>query len=345
MTALETQLRNSVALLGGDVKTKEVPVSDQLAVVTDTGPMGSRQLFAIQTFEDCWRVSKLLSSTDFVPFAYRGKPEMAFAAIMMGHELGLGPLQAMQGIAVINNRPSVWGDLALALAQRHRDFVDCIETFDARTFTATCTVKRRGKSDKTATFSLDMAKRAGLTNKRDTPWQTYPERMCQMRARSWAMRDQFSDALRGLSIAEEVNDFVNGTSVVVPSEYLPPPSAPAAPVYTATSPVETVERVERATLQSVPPPPPQAATMEQVVVLDDPEDFRIKSGKKNAGKRLGDLNFDQLRWYGHDCLDLPTKHNAKLVFDKRYPNGRPDEYVDGDGVVHSANNNAGEAAQ
>ena len=36
-------------------------------------------------------------------------------AIQWGAEVGLGPLQALQGIAVINGRPSIWGDATLGM--------------------------------------------------------------------------------------------------------------------------------------------------------------------------------------------------------------------------------------
>src|SRR3546814_15538068 len=39
------------------------------------------------------------------------------------------------------------------------------------------------------------------------PWSQYPQRMRQMRARAWAMRDGFADVLKGIGIAEEVRDF------------------------------------------------------------------------------------------------------------------------------------------
>ncbi|MFZ8927531.1 MAG: hypothetical protein ACO3CU_12320, partial [Candidatus Nanopelagicales bacterium] len=37
--------------------------------------------------------------------------------VRVGREIGLGTLQALQSIAVINGRPSVWGDAMLALVR------------------------------------------------------------------------------------------------------------------------------------------------------------------------------------------------------------------------------------
>src|SRR5260370_1118788 len=56
-------------------------------------------------------------------------------------------------------------------------------------------------------FSIAMAEQAQLTRK-EGPWQSYPQRMLKMRARSWTIRDGFADVLRGLHIREEVDDFI-----------------------------------------------------------------------------------------------------------------------------------------
>lgn len=64
---------------------------------------------------------------------------------------------------------------------------------------------------------VDAAK-AGLS-KKDGPWTNYPKRMCQMRARGFALRDSFSDFLKGLSIREEMEDVV-ATAVQV-EDYTP----------------------------------------------------------------------------------------------------------------------------
>jgi hypothetical protein len=125
-------------------------------------------------------------------------------AVQHGLELGLAPMQALQSIAVVNGKPVIYGDTALALATSHPAFLDIEETVEGNV--ATCVVKRRDRSAVVRTFSEADAKKAGLWGKTG-PWQQYPNRMLQMRARSWALRDAFPDALRGLGIREEVQDY------------------------------------------------------------------------------------------------------------------------------------------
>ncbi len=160
-----------------------------------------------QTFEQAMYLCKVLAGSDFAPKDYKGKPGNVLIAITEGAQLGLSPAQSLQGIAVINGRPTVWGDHALALVQAHPSFVDCKEWFEGEgeKRVAYCTLMRKGRTPVTRSFSYAQAKKARLIGK-DGPWSTYEERMHQMRARSWALRDGASDILRGIAITEEALD-------------------------------------------------------------------------------------------------------------------------------------------
>jgi hypothetical protein len=152
-------------------------------------------------------VAKLIAHSGIVPKIYEGNPGAVLVAIQMGSEIGLSPMAALQGIAVINGRPSLYGDAMLAVVCGHRECEDVVEDIDTKTMTATCTVKRHEKSPVTRTFSIEDAKTAGLWGKQG-PWTQYPKRMLQMRARAFALRDAFPDALRGVHSADESRDMV-----------------------------------------------------------------------------------------------------------------------------------------
>lgn len=161
-----------------------------------------------QSLDDAFRLAKALAmSGDMVPKHFQGKPEMTMAAIVRGMEIGLAPMQALSNIAVINGRASVWGDALPAMMQRagHHVDADVVGEGDKMVATATLTRGDTGKQI-VRTFSVDDAKKAGLWGKAG-PWQTYPKRMLLMRARTWAVRDGAADALMGLQVAEEVQDY------------------------------------------------------------------------------------------------------------------------------------------
>jgi hypothetical protein len=155
---------------------------------------------------EAMKVAELLSKSDLVPKDYKGKPANVVVAIGWGAEVGLKPLQALQNIAVINGRGSVWGDAALALCMASASFVDCVEVIDGAgdARVARCTVTRKGREPLSRTFSVAQAKAAQLWGQ--NTWAKYPERMLQMRARGFALRDCFPDALRGLYLSEELVD-------------------------------------------------------------------------------------------------------------------------------------------
>lgn len=173
--------------------------------MSDSTAIATRQQFDLspQTFEQALTFSNYLADSDMVPKDFKGKPGNCLVAIQWGMEIGLKPLQAMQNIAVINGRPSLWGDAVIALVRSSPLCEYIIEEDDGRT--ATCKVKRRGEPEQSRSFSMDDAKAAGLLGKQG-PWTQYPKRMRQMRARAFAVRDVFPDVLKGLPVAEEVMD-------------------------------------------------------------------------------------------------------------------------------------------
>lgn len=173
--------------------------------MSNVATISQKQTFSLtpQTLEEAMQFASMLAKSTIVPKDYQGNPGNVIVAIQWGMELGLPPLQAMQNIAVINGRPSIWGDAMLALV-RGSGLLESI-TEEVSGDRAICVVKRRGEEAVAREFTLDDAKRAGLLGK-SGPWQQYPKRMLQMRARAFALRDVFPDVLRGVYIAEEAID-------------------------------------------------------------------------------------------------------------------------------------------
>jgi len=164
---------------------------------------------ALATMGEAMQFASMVAKSDFAPKDFKGKPESCLLAIQHGAEVGLSPMQSLQSIAVINGRPTIWGDAALALVQSSPacEYVREFMEGDGDQAVAVCEVKRRGyPAPTTARFSMADAKRAGLAGK-SGPWSQYPSRMLALRARGFALRNAFADALRGLVTAEEAQDY------------------------------------------------------------------------------------------------------------------------------------------
>jgi hypothetical protein len=178
--------------------------------------------------------SKLVATSDFAPKDFRGKPESCLLAIQHGAELGLSPMQSLQSIAVVNGRPSVYGDTALAVCKGSPVCEWVRETIEGEGehMVAVCQAKRRGDAQPVESrFGVAEAKKAGLWGKQG-PWTQYPRRMLQMRARGFALRDAFPDVLRGLVTAEEAADYTHvepePVRVTQPAQPTPPVADDAA---------------------------------------------------------------------------------------------------------------------
>lgn len=187
-----------------------------------------------RTFEQALTFAGYLADSDLVPKDFKGRPGNCLIAMQWGAEIGLKPLQAMQNLAVINGRPSLWGDAVIALVRASPLCEYVIEEDDGRV--ATCRTKRRGApAEQVQTFSVEDAQKAGLLGK-SGPWTQYPARMRKMRARAFLLRDVYADVLRGLPIAEELMDmpperFMGAVDEVPPAAA--EPARPALPAYPA----------------------------------------------------------------------------------------------------------------
>ena len=214
---------------------------------------------APSNLQEAWDVCERLAASDLVPKDFQRKPANIMVAAQMGAELGLKPLQAIQNIAVINGRPAVWGDALLAIVRGHPECQGVREYTEGEgdRMIAICEVSRKGEEHPIrGEFSVDDAKAAGLWNKQG-PWKQYPKRMLKLRARAFALRDGFADALRGIQVAEEVQDI---TPMAEQSAATPAPQRSSA--------ADALLRRHQA----------RAAVQEAEVVEPEPEDPEVDIG-------------------------------------------------------------------
>jgi hypothetical protein len=181
-----------------------------------------------RSIEEAARYADGLIKGGLVPDSYRidGKkdndinPALVMMGVLKAMEIGVPPQTGLAGMYPVNNRFTVYGDLAAALVQRTGKVarqtvvwfgpaVDESEPLNNWPEDYGCEVRywREGQQDPyIGRYSVRDAKRARLWGSTRQPWQLYPKRMLFNRARAFALRDGFADGLHGLSIAEEVID-------------------------------------------------------------------------------------------------------------------------------------------
>ena len=193
--------------------------------------------------EMMWKLSQRVSNTPFVPKGLQGKPESVLACILYGSELGIGPMQSLNSIHVIEGRTAMSPELMRAMVARHGHRIDVLENS-----ATACEVKGvRADTGSTATvrWTMEDAKLAGLAGKNN--WKNYPRAMLLARATSELCRIVFPDIIAGLSYTPEEVASIEGV------EYTP--EDVVAEVMAEV--VEEVEVVE-AELIEEPAPAPKA---------------------------------------------------------------------------------------
>lgn len=143
---------------------------------------------------------KYLASTSFVPSSYRGKLPEIMACVATGREYGLGDMESLRLIDVVDGRPTLRAEAMVKLIRRRGHSI----TADYGEGRVTVNGKRADNGDEiSVTWTMSMAKRAGLDEKKN--WTRYPEAMLWARAVSQLCRMLFADALGGLAYtADEV---------------------------------------------------------------------------------------------------------------------------------------------
>jgi hypothetical protein len=234
------------------------------ALSTQSKPSGFGLMLQPESIDAAREMSKILANSGLVPQAYANKPDMIFIAGAMGSRLGLDIFAALAGIAVVNGRPTLWGDAQLSVCQARQDWggmkVDW--SGDGDDTTCTVTISRKGVPDTSASFSIGDAMGAGLWGKAG-PWKQYPRRMVEMRARAFALRAAYADALAGFAQREEAEDIkdVTASARVIPE-------ATAAKVRTIPSSSAAVDQVASAAVETATDPAAGKADDEEVVVTD-----------------------------------------------------------------------------
>lgn len=303
---------------------------------------------APKDFAEAAKMAEWLARSSLVPDGYRGKPADVLIVADFGRRLGLPLLTALQGIAIINGKPTLWGDCQLAICRAHPAFrgLEIRLNGEGSHMIATATVRREGEAPTIRSFSMKEAEKAGLANK--LPWKSYPGRMLSARARSWALRDAFADALVGIGSAEELVDVDPRRSVpldrvVDADELLLPAGGPAGadrPCIECGEPVTSrAPRAQRCDAHLSPPkkkkaaapaPAPEPAPDLDVPVVtgERPTDFESRMraatteedlmavGREAAASDVGEPLLVRLRRVYHD-------RQAELHLAKREPKVEP----------------------
>lgn len=193
----------------------------------------------------------LASAGDLIPRGLRdnrGQPVAGKILLVAetGSMLGMHPIAALQGVNIIDGKPTISPALMSAVVRRagHKLRVTTKGSVAAGTFEATATLIRADDPEApfSATWNKERAQRAGLAGK--GAWAKYFEAMCKARAISEVCREGAEDALMGVGyVPEELGADVDeqGNVVEAPAAPAPVPAAPAPAPFPSPAPVAAAQ--------------------------------------------------------------------------------------------------------
>lgn len=189
------------------------------------------------TISQDWNTMKeqagMLVKSGFLPPALN-TAEKVIAVALKGRELGIGMMEAISQINIIQGKPTLSAQLMLALATRtgQLESFECPSTKDG----AIARCKRKGWPMAEVRFGPSEARALGLDAKDN--YKKQPETMYVWRATSAVLRKTFPDALSGLYTPEELGADVEVNedgSLTVQAQVVPTIAMPKAK---EASPVE-----------------------------------------------------------------------------------------------------------
>lgn len=170
----------------------------------------------IRDTAQAFKMSSMLAVSGLIPNSIK-TPEQVMIILMMGEELGLHPMQSIRSIHVINGKPTLSAQLMQAMVMKS----GTCPRWDVDVMTDTeCTITaQRGQGKPlTVTWTIEQAKRAGLTGK--DVWRNYAAAMLNARATSTIARALWPDVVGGYLTPEEAKDLrdeVRGDVVATPA--------------------------------------------------------------------------------------------------------------------------------
>ena len=271
--------------------------------------------------DDIYRVGKMLALSGY--FDAKGSSDMAIAQvctkILAGREMGYGPFASVQGIHIIQGKPSVSANLMAAAVKGSGRYDYRVRSMGDDAVSIEFFEVANGKRESlgVSSYTLKEAGAAGLTS--NPTWKKFPRNMLFARALSNGVRWFCPDVFNGSAVyvPEELGANVDGDGNVIDVDYrqvdkatgevlsTTPPAAPEPKANGKRQPTEaellmrSVDAVEGkhhgyngdmvGSDNPAPAPAPKANGKPDAAMFkryNDAKEAARKSGKFNAPKHL-----------------------------------------------------------
>lgn len=193
-----------------------------------------------RTFAEVMTMCQALASASIAPKHLRGNPVEMAMVVMTGLEVGLPPMASLRLYTTWDGVPRLMAEGVRAIILMRSTTIEYFEMATCSDVEATWIGKRRGRPEKSVTWTIERAKRAGLLSK-DT-WQKYPQDLLNARASMQLGRIIAPDVVAGMVALEEARDgdFIDAQGVEARPAFVAPPApqgpAPGVPYSSADAP-------------------------------------------------------------------------------------------------------------
>lgn len=220
-------------------------------------------------------------------------PEQALMALMQGRELGLPTLASLNGIDVINGRPSLRTITLIALVQTSGKarYFRLKESTEERATWVTARADDPQGTEIAGTYTLQDADRMGMLGK--DQWKKQPGNMLVQRAASKLVRLVYQDVVVGLATTEELIDEVPTISKSHASSLVTGHAETSR--VEASTPVGVVDQVRAKLAAKAPKTRERKATDTPAELVDAPAASVVAS---NARARLLQVQGQLVEAYG-----------------------------------------------
>lgn len=146
------------------------------------------------------KIAELLAASKY--FADAREQAQAFAKILRGSELGIGPATSLSEISIVQGKPQLSSSLMAMLVKRSGKYNYRVKVSTAEA----CEIEffEFGESIGTASFTMEDAKRAGLAGK--GTWSSYPADLLFARCMSRGAKRFCADVLGGVYVEGEIEE-------------------------------------------------------------------------------------------------------------------------------------------
>lgn len=227
----------------------------------------------IGDLDQAYRLSQALALASILPDSLRGKPGNVLAIMLYGQDLGMSPMQAIQGIYIVKGKPQLAGTTWLSLARRAGHKVRFLEQTNER-----CTIEITRVDDPkhphVETYTLADAVNANLVSIKDgkpfargskgdpLPWELHTRTMIRNRAISNAAKAACPEVALGFAVEGDY-DYIPETAEVDAPEHhgdvvdaeLVPEQVDAEVADLAQQFDFSVQPEQQAQTEELPPPP------------------------------------------------------------------------------------------